>query len=196
MTRSEHFHKLSQLRLSMPINDTGLYMEPLFIPWQGQVSALLSFNPKLKQDFQGAVASIDQIGTSTHELSVKRAARIIRIILEQAVSELELPEPEKESHPTPATAPAECLTDEHGFWWWLTHCTWPHRWQLLGFFISPFVLGAFLLGLKLGMMDEVKNLYVSFINPHASQSSNAATDNQPIKYPPTISAALPVECGR
>ncbi len=33
--------------------------EAAFIPWQGQVSALLGFNQKLQADFQGAANSIE-----------------------------------------------------------------------------------------------------------------------------------------
>jgi hypothetical protein len=43
--------------------------------------------------------------------------------------------------------------------------------------------GVFFAGLKLGMMDEVKSLYVSFTNPHTSQPQSSPTPSQPSKQP-------------
>ena len=82
------------LERTIPINDM-FCPEEAFIPWQGEVSALLSFKPKLQLDFQKAANSVEPtpIGEIIFDTAnLRRANATIRRILAQAISELELPE--------------------------------------------------------------------------------------------------------
>src|SRR5207249_115005 len=105
MMRKERHDKLKALLKDMPL-DTMFYSEQAFIPWQGEVSALLGYNPKLQSDFQGAVNAVETqnpFGMESLDTmgNLQRPNAIIRRILAQAISELELPEePLKQTAPT------------------------------------------------------------------------------------------------
>jgi hypothetical protein len=177
MTREERLAKLRQLRVSIPISDI-LFLETLFLPWQGQVSALLRYNPKLQLDFQGAIGAIQQADGDTSSPTFKRATNVIRTILEQAISELELPD---EPAPSAKVAPTEVhLTDEHGIMWFISHCTWSARFKLAGTILTGIGI-VFFAGFRLGAIESVRNLYIQWENSLKAQPSPNPTQAQPKK---------------
>jgi len=180
MTRKERHDKLNALFGNMPLSSVS-YSEHAFIRWQGEVSALLGYNPKLQSDFQGAVAAIEsQNPFDTNNLdtmaSLQRPNAVIRRILAQAISELELPE-----EPLKQTAPTEFqLKDEHGIMWFVTHCTWGSRLRLIGLVVS--LVGAvFFAGFRLGAIERVRSLYIQWENSFSTQPSPSPTVAQPNK---------------
>jgi hypothetical protein len=164
----------------MPL-DFAFYDQQSFIPWQGEVSALLGYNPKLQSDFQGAVNAIEsQNPFDTDNLdtmaSLQRPNTVIRRILAQAISELALPEELLKQ-----TAPTEFqLTNEHGILWFVTHCTWSVRWTLLSLIIGA-ALTVFGIGFRIGMMDAVRNLYIQYNSLPTPAPTNPPMNAQPNK---------------
>src|SRR5215211_1302189 len=180
MTRKERHDKLKTLCERMPL-DFAFHDQQAFIPWQGEVSALLGYNPKLQSDFQGAVNAIesqnpfdmdnlDTIG------SLHRPNTVIRRILAQAISELAIPE-----EPPKRTAPIEFVpTDEHRILWFVTHCTWGSRLRLLGL-VAPLVIAVFFAGFRLGAIERARNLYMQWENSLSAQPSPSPSAAQPHK---------------
>ena len=177
MTPSERLGRLRELEKRIPINDM-FCSDAEFIPWQGEVSALLSFKPKLQLDFQGAANSIEPTPFGEVILDTANLRRAIRRILAQAISELELPEePLKE-----ATQTDMKLTDEHGGWWFLAHSTNVVRWKLVLLCLSDSVT-IFLAGIGVGQIDEVRSLYIQFKNPQMPQPISHPIQPQPTAQP-------------
>jgi hypothetical protein len=180
MARKERHDKLEALLIRMPL-DNMFYSEQAFIPWQGEVSALLSYNPKLQSDFQGAVNAVETpepfgIATLDTVAKLQRPNAVMRRILAQAISELELPE-----ELVKQTAPTEIhLTDEHGIFWFISHCTWGSRFTLIGLAV-PVLATVFFAGFRLGAIESVRNLYIQWENSLKSQPSPRPTAAQPNK---------------
>lgn len=172
MTRQEKQKELKRLWKTMQITKHGI--SDNFTGWQGQVVAMLAYNPGLQAEFKETVKSVP-VDARYHEWEQfgTKAYTHICNLLSQAINELGLPE---ETPPGPATT----LTDEQGAWWFLSHCSWKARWAMFAFF-APVLIAAFILGFNLGMMDEVKALYVSFKNPHTAQPQSSPTPPQPSK---------------
>ncbi|MFN2624201.1 MAG: hypothetical protein ABR611_15300 [Chthoniobacterales bacterium] len=184
MTRDERLKKLQALSNSIPICD--LYcMEAAFIPWQGQVSALLSFNPKLQQDFQGAASSVHPNPFNDESLDtmegLRKANGIIRRIIAQAMSELELPEEKQAETPL--------LTDEHGAIWFFAHSTKPVRWKLL-FLIASVAAGGFGAGLGLGQIEPVRSWYIQWKSPQIPQPTTPPMKPEPTAQPSSTSSPV------
>jgi hypothetical protein len=164
----------------MPL-DTMFYSEAEFIPWQGEVSALLGYNPKLQSDFQGAVNAVetqDPFGMESLDTigNLQRPNAVIRRILAQAISELELSEePLKQK-----TSTEFQLADEHGILWFVTHCTWGSRLRLIGL-IAPLVGVVFFAGFRLGAIERVRSLYIQWENSLSAQPSPSPNTAQPPK---------------
>lgn len=185
MTRNERRNKIGLLLGSMPIRHNFIDF-PTFYVWQGEVSALLAYKPEFQSEFREIIKHISDTRVITKIGELSKAQRRILAIMAEAISELAMPG--EEPIPERATATTiDCLTDEHNFWWWLNHCKWAHWWHLL-YLLVPLLVAAFVLGFSLGMMDEVRNLYVSFMNPQKTHDENAVTDSHPNKYPRIINA--------
>jgi len=187
MTRNERLNRLQALYQTIPINDM-FCSDDAFIPWQGEVSALLSFKPKLQLDFQGAANSVEPtpFGEMTLDTTnVRRANATIRRILAQAISELELPEePLKEASQTEMK-----LTDEHGGWWFIAHSTNVVRWKL-ALLAGSASLAILLAGIGIGQIDEVRSLYIQFKNPQMPQPINHPIQPQPSAQPSSANSPV------
>jgi hypothetical protein len=170
-------NRLRALHQQIPINDMFCSDEQ-FIPWQGEVSALLSFNPKLQVDFQGAANSVEPtpFGEMTLDTAnLRRANATIRRVLAQAISELELPEePLKETRIK--------LTDGQGIWWFISNSTAGVQWKLVLSALGA--CGAILLvGIGLGQTEFIRNLYIQFHNPEVPRAVSIPTTPQPAAHP-------------
>jgi hypothetical protein len=165
MTRQEKQKELKRLWNTMQITKDGISSG--FTAWQGQVVAMLAYNPGLQSEFKETVKSVP-VDAGYHEwrqYGVKAYTDICNL-LSQAINELGLPE-EKSAR--------ESIKDA-GLWEFLTHCSWPTRMALLGF-----LCGVFIAGFRVGMMDEARTLYVNFMNPHSAQPQTSPTPPQPRK---------------
>jgi hypothetical protein len=172
MTPDERLKKLLPLWQSIPITEFGC-QEAAFIPWQGKVSALLGFNPKLQTDFQGAANSIEHTLGADTQASIRRANATIRRIIEQAINELQL----AVDFPEPPQAPPRppVLTHEHGIWWFVSNSTVGVRWQLI-IALAGICGTSLLVGIGLGQTELIRNLYIQFHNPEIPHTiNNSAT---------------------
>lgn len=183
MPPDERLKNIRALWSSMPICES-FCIESAFIPWQGQVSALLGFNPKLQSDFQGAASSIEHTIGGEDSLeslpSIQRANSVIRRIMEQAMSELEL----AVQFPAPPQAlpSLPSLTDENGIWWFISNST---RGAQCRFALSAISIIAafFVAGIGLGQTDFIRNLYIQIKNPQMPPRVNNSTVAQPTAIP-------------
>jgi hypothetical protein len=119
MTRAEKQKELKRLLHDIAITDSCTTNN--FTAWQGQVAAMLAFNPALQAEFKEAVTTVPPGHLHVHgewqEQGGPKANAAIRNVLYHAINELGLPE-----EVPPASVPV--LSDEHGIWWFISHCTW------------------------------------------------------------------------
>lgn len=173
MTRSERQKKLKQLWSIMQINQHGI--SDGFIGWQGQVVAVLGYNPILQAEFKEAVKSIPESGYHEWRQGGEKAYRNVCSLLSQAINELGIPED---------SPIAPSLTNEHDIWWFIHQCTMRSRIKLLLWLIGALVavVGiAFGVGLKLGMNNWVRKRYVeimTFTNPTPTASPTNTHPNK------------------
>lgn len=163
MTSGERHKRLERMWREMPFNVFGITDETKFPSWQGMTAALLSFNPLLQSEFRTCIKCIStgegRSGISLIEPFKPLRDRILAILAE-AINELGLPEDE-------IPKPSLTLTDEQGILWFLGQCTWGVRLKVLGLLVS-FAAAIFLAGIRLGMITEVRNLYVEWTSPQAA----------------------------
>jgi hypothetical protein len=172
MTRAEKQEELKRLWHDMQITEHGV--TDRFIGWQGQVVAVLGYNPGLQAEFKETVKSVPESGYYEWRQGGAKAHREICNLLSQAINELGLQEE------TPLTP---VLTDEHGLLWFITHCTWRTRWALIGLALplTALLAGVFFAGFKVGMLNEARDLYIHFMNPSSIQPISSPTPPQPNK---------------
>lgn len=102
--------------------------------WLGQAVPLLNFSPTLHENAVVAADILARPGFSSS--AYNQAEGRMLLLVRQGITELEHgltpPEPENEQTVT--------LTDEHGLWWFLQHCTTKTRgWLITKVFV---ILGA------------------------------------------------------
>lgn len=163
MTRIERRDRLKELWKDMPLGQFGVQAGKNFLGWQGVVAALLSFNPHLQSEFRDAVKSIPftSSGLLLPPPIEKYASVRHRILttLSEAINELSLPKEAKSE---------TRLNDEQGILWFLSHCAPLARWKLL-LLVLLAVVGIFVAGLRVGMIEEVRSLYIHWMNPESAQ---------------------------
>lgn len=174
MTRAEKQKELKRLLHVIQISDSCTTNS--FTAWQGQVAAMLAFNPTLQAEFKEAVRSVptsNQRSMWGHENDGPKANAAIRNVLSQAINELGLPE-EK------ATAQQTSLTDDNNIWWFINHCTWKSRLMLSVWLL--FALGTALgIGFRLGTNDWVRKRFremITFSNPTPTAPPRATQPNK------------------
>ncbi len=154
MTRKERHDRLKEMWNKMAINYDG--PRDNFMGWQEMTSTLLSFNSQLQSEFRAEIKSISDDPPSGMSMSSERykpTCNRIRAILSQAINELSIPEEQ--------TTPV--LTDEHGIWWFINHCTWKSRILLFSSIIGAACL-VFGVGFKLGGTEWARNLYREYMS--------------------------------
>jgi hypothetical protein len=170
MTRKQRQDALKKLWIEMAISEHGTTSK--FTVWQGGVTALLAYNPQLQAEFKASVKTVPPDNRG-FEWDGPRSYTDICNILSQAINELGLPEE------APVVS-APILTDEHSILWFINHCSWGTRWAIL-VMLASLTAGAFFAGFKIGMMNEARDLYISFTTPKASQPQSNPTPAQPSK---------------
>ena len=152
---------------------------------------MLSYNPSLQAEFKEVVKKASEKGLLRIMIDVHEKTSVtdsLLRIMSEAINELALPEEEYMEMVTQKATdrnPIECLSEDHGFWWWFTHCTWPVRGRL-----ALLVLGGasaiFLAGLRIGMMDSVKRLYIQYTNPQITEPTAEGSIPQPTISPSNV----------
>lgn len=166
MNRKERYEALRVAWKATPIS-YGSCDDSKFTSWQGHVSALLSYNSTLQSEFRDAVRPYT---FRMHSSDVEPMEARIHTIISQAIHELRIPEE--------TTAPV--LTDEHGIWWFINHCSWSVKvWLLLG--IASYSIAVFGAGLQTGMTNIAKTLYAQWHNLPTATATPAPTRPQPNK---------------
>jgi hypothetical protein len=181
MDRFRRHVRLKELWRDTPIHENGCNYGA-FLQWQGEVSALLGFNPKLQADFQGAVAAVDpnyNFATASPDeaKAQRRLCSLFATLIAQAIGELRIQE-----EPQIQKAHAPILTDEHGVLWFVTHCTWGTKWKMVALVASA--AGAiFFAGFRLGAIERVRDWYIQWTDSLSpSKSSPSPT---PLPTPPS-----------
>jgi hypothetical protein len=148
MTREKRHELLKKKWNEMPVGHHGITDQSNFWGWQGLTATLLSFNPQLQNEFRDTIKRVSEKEAAGGFPHCENECDRILAILSEAINETGIAE-EK---------PALVLTDEHGIWWFINHCTWKSRLTFFGW-LALAALTVFGVGFRLGQTEWARNLY-------------------------------------
>jgi hypothetical protein len=173
MTRENRKERLKALWKKIPINHYGITDRGDFMRWTGLTATLLSFNPHLQSEFRNEIKIISD---DKHSDSLTFGPRFkpnysrILVVLSEAINELEIGE----------ESVGLLLTDEHGIWWFINHCTWKSRLIALGAIVGG-AATIFGVGFKIGTTEVAQNLYRQYMSLPAPTPTIAPSTAPPTK---------------